>query len=286
MDKRLGGLLQIHAAVLLFGLTGIFGKSINLPARYITLGRVFFASFSMGLFFLVRKRDVRLKSAKDYVAIIFVGALLAFHWTAFYTSVQISTVAIALLTFAAYPIFVTFIEPAMFGEKLKKIDVLFSFIMFAGVLLIVPAFDLGNNMTVGLLWGLAASVVFAFMSLLNRKFASNYGGSVVAFYEQGAAALFLSPILLFYRPAATARDMGLLVLLGILFTGVAHSLFIGGMKYVRAQTAGIIASLESVYGIISAALLLGEIPSVRELIGGAIILGTAFYSTLRSQKEG
>ena len=58
------------------------------------------------------------------------------------------------------------------------------------------------------------------------------------------------------------------------------------MKHVRAQTAGIIASLESVYGIISAALILGEIPSLRELVGGAVILGTAAYSTLMSSKEG
>lgn len=285
MDKRGRGLLQIHAAVLLFGLTGLFGKSIDLPARYITLGRVFFASVSMGLFFLIKKYDIRPKCAKDCIAMILTGALLAFHWTAFYASVQISTVAIALLTFAAYPIFVTFTEPVMFSEKLKKADVIAAMVMFIGVLLIVPSFDIKNDMTIGLLWGTAGSAAFAAMSLMNRKFASNYGGSVVAFYEQGAAALFLLPMLLFYRPAATARDMGLLVLLGIVFTGVAHSLFIGGMKYVRAQTAGIIASLESVYGIIFAALLLKEIPTIRELAGGVIILVTAFYSTMRSGTE-
>lgn len=285
MDRRGRSLFEIHIAVLLFGLTGLFGKSVDIPARYITLGRVFFATLSMGIYFLMRKKSVRLASKADYLAISLLGVLLAFHWTAFYTSVQVSTVAIALLTFSAYPIFVTFLEPLMFRERLQKIDALFAFIMFMGVLLIVPAFDIGNNLTVGLLWGMAGSVSFAVMSLLNRRFAARYDGSVVAFYEQGAAALVLLPMLLFYRPAVSAKDWGLLVLLGVVFTGVAHSLFIGGMKHVRAQTAGIIASLETVYGIISAALLLGEIPSLRELAGGAIILGTAAYSTLRSSKE-
>ncbi|MDO4561593.1 MAG: DMT family transporter [bacterium] len=285
MDRRGRSLFEIHIAVLLFGLTGLFGKSVDIPARYITLGRVFFATLSMGIYFLMRKKSVRLASKADYLAISLLGVLLAFHWTAFYTSVQVSTVAIALLTFSAYPIFVTFLEPLMFRERLQKIDALFAFIMFIGVLLIVPAFDIGNNLTVGLLWGMAGSVSFAVMSLLNRRFAARYDGSVVAFYEQGAAALVLLPMLLFYRPAVSAKDWGLLVLLGVIFTGVAHSLFIGGMKHVRAQTAGIIASLETVYGIISAALLLGEIPSLRELAGGAIILGTAVYSTLRSSKE-
>ncbi len=285
MDRRGRSLFEIHIAVLLFGLTGLFGKSVDIPARYITLGRVFFATLSMGIYFLMRKKSVRLASRADYLAISLLGVLLAFHWTAFYTSVQVSTVAIALLTFSAYPIFVTFLEPLMFRERLQKIDALFAFIMFMGVLLIVPAFDIGNNLTVGLLWGMAGSVSFAVMSLLNRRFAARYDGSVVAFYEQGAAALVLLPMLLFYRPAVSAKDWGLLVLLGVVFTGVAHSLFIGGMKHVRAQTAGIIASLETVYGIISAALLLGEIPSLRELAGGALILGTAAYSTLRSSKE-
>lgn len=285
MDKRGRGLLQIHAAVLLFGLTGIFGKSINLPARYITLGRVFFASLSMGLFFLVKKNDIKLRCVKDFIYMFLTGALLAFHWTAFYASVQISTVAVALLTFAAYPIFVTFTEPVIFGEKLKKADILAALVMFFGVLLIAPSFDIKNNMTVGLLWGTAGSAAFAAMSLMNRKFASNYSGGIVAFYEQGAAALLLLPMLFFYRPQASARDIGLLVLLGIIFTGAAHSLFIGGMKHVRAQTAGIIASLESVYGIIFAAFILKEIPTARELIGGAVILITAFYTTMRSKTE-
>jgi len=94
----------------------------------------------------------------------------------------------------------------------------------------------------------------------------------------------LLPLLLFSRPVMTGLDWGLVVLLGVVFTGVAHSMFIGGMRVVRAQTAGMIASLESVYGIIFAALILGEIPSLRELLGGVIILGTATYSTLRSSK--
>lgn len=285
MNIRRRNLIEIHIAVLLFGLTGLFGKAIDIPARYIVLGRVFFASLSMGLFFMVRGKSIRLRRASDYPCLLAVGLILALHWTSFYTSVQVSTVAIALLTFSAYPIFVTFLEPVFFHERLKGMDVLFSLVMFAGVVLVVPEFNIKNNMTIGMLWGMLGSISFAVMSLLNRKFASRYDGSTVAFYEQAAASAALMPMLFFDRPAVSPADWGLLVLLGVLFTGVAHSLFIGGMQNVRAQTAGIIAGLETVYGIISAALLLGEIPSIKELSGGFIILGTALISTLRSSKE-
>ena len=145
----------------------------------------------MGIYFLIKGHNICLSKKADYIVICSIGALLAFHWTAFYTSVQVSTVAIALITFSAYPIFVTFFEPLMFRERLKKADAFFALIMFMGVLIIVPELNIENNLTVGLLWGLAGSVSFAVMSLLNRKFASSYDGSVIAFYEQGVAALVL-----------------------------------------------------------------------------------------------
>ena len=286
MDVRTRNLIEIHLSVVLFGLTGLFGKFISLPAPHIVLGRVFFASVSMGLYFFFRKKDVRLARGADYAAMAAVGAVLALHWTAFYLSVKLSTVAIGVLTFAAYPIFVTFLEPFFFREKLRGADVLAAFVMFGGVLLVVPRTGAGPDMTSGMIWGMVGSVSYAVMSLLNRKFVSRYEGSVVAFYEQGTAALLMLPILLFDRPHASALDWALLAVLGVVLTGVAHSLFISGMRSVRAQTAGVIASLESVYGIAAAALLIGEFPTLRELAGGAVILGTAFVSTLRSSREG
>ncbi len=286
MDIRTRNLIEIHLSVVLFGLTGLFGKFISLPAPHIVLGRVFFASVSMGLYFLFRKKGVRLARGADYAAMAAVGAVLALHWTAFYLSVKLSTVAIGVLTFAAYPIFVTFLEPFFFREKLRGADVLAAFVMFGGVLLVVPPTGAGPEMTAGMIWGMAGSVSYAVMSLLNRKFVSRYEGSVVAFYEQGTAALLMLPILLFERPQAAALDWALLVILGVVLTGVAHSLFISGMRSVRAQTAGVIASLESVYGIAAAALFIGEFPTLRELAGGAVILGTALISTLRSSREG
>jgi len=74
-----------------------------------------------------------------------------------------------------------------------------------------------------------------------------------------------------------------LVLLGVLFTAVAHSLFIKGLTNVKAQTASIIASLEPVYGIIFAVIILSEIPTLRVVIGGSIILGATFYTTIKSK---
>jgi drug/metabolite transporter (DMT)-like permease len=66
---------------------------------------------------------------------------------------------------------------------------------------------------------------------------------------------------------------------------LAHTLFIRGMRGVNAQTASLVASLEPVYGILFALILLGEVPTVRTVLGGAIILGAVLLVTLRAAKS-
>lgn len=76
------------------------------------------------------------------------------------------------------------------------------------------------------------------------------------------------------------------MLLGVVFTGLSHSLFIDGLKSVSAKTASIITTLEPVYGIAAAALLLGEVPGIRMIAGGAVILGAAAYETVIARGSG
>lgn len=286
MKEESKNLLELHTAVLLFGLSGLFGKLLIIPAVLITLGRVIFANLAMCLFFKIRHVNVRLRAKKDYAALLLAGLLLAIHWTTFFMSVQFSTVAVAVLTYSTYPIFVTFLEPVMSKEKITLSNVIAAFVIFAGVLLIVPEFDLYNHATIGIVCGLAASMSYALISVLNRKYVGTYPGPVVTFYEQSTVAVLLLPALLFPKDVSffSTANIALLFLLGTVFTALAHSLFTCGLKTIRAQTAGIIASLESVYGVIAAAVFLGEIPTTKEIIGGVIILGTALWITLQAKK--
>jgi drug/metabolite transporter (DMT)-like permease len=275
------GLFEIHIAVLLFGLAGLFGKLVNQPPAVIVFGRVFFAMAFLLPVLWYRKQSLRLDRGTDYLALLFQGLILAVHWGTFFKAIQVSTVAVGLITFSTFPIFVTFLEPLFFREKLRPADVILALVTFMGVLLVVPAFNLDNTTTRGALWGITSGLTFALLSILNRKYAKAYSSLVVAFYQDAAAAVILLPFLFMPAPVMTLKDVLLLALLGIAFTGIAHSLFIKGLACVKAQTASIIASLEPVYGILAAALLLGAIPALREISGGVIILGTALYATAK-----
>ena len=275
------GLFEIHIAVLFFGLAGLFGKLVDQPPAVIVFGRVFFAMAFLLPALWYRKQSLRLDRTADYLALLFQGLILAVHWVTFFKSIQVSTVAVGLITFSTFPIFVTFLEPIFSKEKLKPADIALALVTFMGVVIVVPAFSLDNTTTQGALWGITSGLTFALLSIMNRKYARSYSSLVVAFYQDAAAALFLLPFLFMPTPAMTLPDMLLLALLGIVFTGVAHSLFIKGLAHVKAQTASIITSLEPVYGILAAAIVIGAIPVLRELTGGAVILGAALYATAR-----
>lgn len=279
------GLAQIHSAVLFFGLAGLFAKVVDQPASVIVLGRVFFATLLLILVLYLRRQPFRLRKGADYAALAFQGMVLALHWWSFFQAIQVSTVALGLITFSTFPVFVAFLEPIFFGESFRTSNLVLAVLTLVGVVLVVPEWEPGNATTQGAVWGIVSGFTFAVLSLLNRRFVGIYSSLKVALYQDAAAALILLPWVAVAAPVIGSRDLTLLVLLGVVFTGISHSLFIQGLATVRAQTASIIACMEPVYGILAAAVILGEIPSARVLTGGAVILACAGYASIAHAQE-
>jgi drug/metabolite transporter (DMT)-like permease len=277
-------LFQVHLAVFLFGLSGLFGKFLALPATVIVLGRTGFASLALGLWLIGQRQSFRLFRARDLLGLILLGLLLAFHWVSFFRSIQLSTVAIGLLTFSSFPVFVTLLEPLFFPIRWQWQDAVKAALVVLGVALVIPEYRLEAEMTVGAFWGLLSGLSFALLQLLNKGYRQRLSALLIAFYQD----LFAFISLLFVAPLTgisfSGLELGLLVVLGVLCTAVAHTLFIESLAVLRTQTASIISALEPVYGIALAALLLEEVPNLRTLLGGLLIVGTTSLVSLQSQK--
>lgn len=275
-------LLQAHLAVLLFGLAGVIGRGVASPAFVVTFARVLFSSITLGLFFLLRRQSIRLRRPGDFAMLALAGVIMAAHWTMFMASIQKAGVAVGTITFATFPLFVTFLEPLMFHEKLKPGGIVQALIMLIGVVVLAPLGKPDPGLLYGILLGMGSSLTYAMLSLLNRRFTADYFSSQVCFYEQGVATIVLLPVMFILRPEVIAADIPYLIVLGIVCTAIAHSLFIASFAGLKVRTAGIISGMETVYSIILASLILAELPSMREIIGGVIILGVVMYSTLKS----
>ena len=272
-------LLQVHASVFLFGLSGLFGKFLALPASVIVLGRTAFATLALGLVLAWGRGPVRLRSPQDGLGMALLGGLLAFHWVSFFVSIQLATVAIGLLTFSSFPVFVTLLEPLLFKTPWRWRDGATAALVVLGVALVIPDYRLGSATTAGAIWGLLSGLSFALLQLLNKGYRQRYSALAIAFYQNLFACLSLLLVAPLTSLVLSTGELGLLLVLGVLCTAVAHTLFIESLAVLRTQTASVISALEPVYGIVLAVLLLGEVPTLRTLAGGSLIVGTTLWAS-------
>ena len=279
--KKISSLFEVHLAVIFFGLAGLFGKWIDLPPSLITYGRCAFAFAALFFLILFSKERFALKRVSHYCAFAGLGMLLALHWWTFFHSIQMSTVAVGLLTFSTFPVFTVFLEPLFFKEKITWTDIVAALITLGGIACIVPDFDMSHSTTVGAIFGVLSGASFAVLQILNRKYVQNYSGRLITFYQTGIASFALLPAVSVANSGFSLSDVGMLAVLGVLCTATAHSLFINGLRSVKVRSASIIAGLEPVYGIVFAILFLHEIPSWKEICGGAVILSAASWVSFK-----
>jgi len=200
----------------------------------------------------------------------------------------VSSVAIGLLTFSTFPVFITFLEPVLFGERLVWFDVITALLVFAGLFCVIPAYDFSNQVTQGALWGVLSGFTFAVLSLCNRMHAKRLPPLLVSFYQLSVAALITLPFVVVSGAHPSKTDIFFTMILGIVFTAIAQTLFIGSLKHIRAHLAGVTVALEPLYGIILAVIILHEIPAWKTVVGGLVILGAvtgASIGPFRPQKQ-
>jgi drug/metabolite transporter (DMT)-like permease len=274
-------LIQLHFSVLLAGGAGLFAKFVETSPAVITCGRTLFGSSALAVMAVLIQSDLRVRCRKDLLMLAGSGAILALHWFSFFVAIRVSTVAIGLLAFSSFPLFVTFLEPVIFRERLRGHDVITAVLVVLGLILVTPNWDLSNHLTQGVLWGVFSAFTYALLSLMSRWYVRVYPTVTVAFYQQAFAALCALPFALSWQGSFNGRDLGLLVLLGVVFTGLAQGLAVASLRHLRAQTVGVAYGMEPVYGVVFAWLMLHELPSARTLCGGALICGAVLWTSFR-----
>lgn len=280
LKKR--ALAAVHLAVLLFGLSGLLGKLLSLPPLIIVFGRTAWA-FAALVLLLGLRRQLYLPHRSDWELLLVSGAVLSLHWYTFFESIQVSSVAVGLVTFSSFPLFVTFLEPIFFRESLQKRDLATATLVVLGLLLVVPTYSFVNRVTLGAFWGVCSGASFAVLALMNRRFAIRNSALSIAAVQNGVAALVLLPFAWKVGFHFQGYDFWYLLFLGVVCTALAHALFISGLAQIRAQTASVLAGLEPVYGILLALIVLGEQPAWRTLLGGSLILAAVVFASLKAR---
>lgn len=283
LPRRAEGLLGLHLANLLLAGTALFPKLITLPADQIVALRSLVALAA--LYAYVRLAGVRLAlpRGRDRWRLALVSLLMAAHWVSLFWAIQMTTVAVGLICLFTYPTVVVFLEPWLLGERVRAVDAAAGLAVIAGVYLVVPGRQeaAGPEFATGIALGLASAVLYALRHVLYRRWLSGYPSSAMMLYQVAAVALLLLPLLAGGVDLASDRRWLYLLLLGVFFTALPHTLLAHSLRVLRARTMSLVTGLQPVYGTLLAVLVLREIPDPATVAGGLLIVAAATFESLR-----
>ena len=284
MQHSREGLLAVHAAVLIFGFTALFSKLLALPALDITFYRSIFAFIAIAIYMAYKKQSYSLNRSQDYFMAASLGVLLATHWVSYFYAMQVSSIAVGVIALYTYPVITVFLEPFFHGEKPHVIDVVTSFAVLFGIYLIVPEFSLDNNTMLGVLSGVFSALMMSLRNIMHRHYFSTYPASQALLYQTVVVVLTLFAFTEMQVSVIEGEQWWLLVLLGIAFTALPHTLFAHSLLHLKAKTVSLIACVQVVYAAVFAAIFLGELISLNVIIGGFIVVSAAMFESLPKKK--
>jgi len=284
MTNKQKSLIAVHSSVVIFGLTALFSKLIELSALEITVLRSIFAAMIILAIFYWQKASPLLAKQSDYGMAFLLGFLLAVHWVTYFHAMQVSTIAIGVISLYTFPIITVFLEPFFNREKPRVRDISSAFLVLFGIYLLVPEFSLDNEINQGILWGVFSAVCFSLRNLIQGYHFKGNSAKHSLMYQTLAAFILLIPFSYEVIPDVTTYQWGQLIVLGIFFTALPHTLLAFSLLNLKTKTVSLIACIQVVYATLFAILLLNEQPNLATIIGGVIVISVAMYESLNTGK--
>lgn len=270
-------LVQMHLSVLLWGITGVLGRSIDLSEGVLVWYRLLLTILTLFIHAIWTKRFA-VPDRKSLLQMGSIGIILMVHWLFFYGAIKYSNISITLSMLASQALLTSVIEWLFYKKPFSRSDLFFGAIAMVGIWIIFMSE--GVYLT-GIILSLIAAVVGTFFNIFNKPIVEKHDTIMVSLIEIFMGFLVLSFLLPFYvsyfdisKLFPSGNDWILLWILAFVCTHLTLILSLNALRYLDAFTLNLSVNLEPVYGIILAALIFHEHESLtlRFYIGGALIL--------------
>ena len=285
----MNGKVKILTSMAVFGTIGIFVRFIPLPSAVIAFCRGVLGCLFLLLFMLTTGKKMRLQDIKaNGWKLAVSGAAIGINWILLFEAYRYTTVAIATICYYLAPAFMTLASPLV-GEKLTVKKLACIGVALLGMVFVSGVFQGSEGGSLlGVLLGIGAALFYATVILLNKTL-SPIGAYDRTFCQLGTAALVVVPYILLGDGISFAQmntlSWVMLIIVGIVHTGIAYTLYFGAIRDVNAQTAAILSYLDPVLSILLSALILRERLDIFSITGAVMILGSALYSELPGRKN-
>ena len=280
--KNLSGLI---IATFLISTSGVLGRYIAMPSEVIIWFRSFFAMIFLFIFCKYQKIDLRITHKKIQIPLVLSSIFMAAHWITYFYALKLSNVALGMLSLYTFPVITALLEPIFLKTQLKTTHIYLGIVILLGLSIMAPDFNLENSNVRGILFGLFSALCYSIRILILKKIVKNYHGSMLMFYQTFVITILLIPVIFLMDVSGFQSQFPYLLILAIVTTAIGHSLMIHSLKFFSASTATLISSIQPVFGILIAFIIVNEIPSLNTIWGGLLILSTVGIEAIRSKKS-
>lgn len=277
-------ILEINVAMLFISTSGVLGRHIDLPPA-VTIGiRALGAVILLAIF--IKWKGLSFKLAlKDAPAILLSGVFMGMHWVTYFYSLQLSNVAIGMLSLFTFPVMTSLLEPIFLKTKFSKIHLLLGLLVLIGIYFLAPEFNADNDYFLAILIGLVSALCYSLRNLLVKTKIKEYNGSVVMWYQVLVIAVMLIPAYFLFETDGFVSQLPYIAVLALVTTALGHTLFLFSLKRFSVTAASLMSSVQPIYGIILGIIFLNEIPGWRTVLGGALILVSVVVESLRAARS-
>ncbi|MBE6954859.1 MAG: DMT family transporter [Ruminococcaceae bacterium] len=216
------------------------------------------------------------------------GLALAIHFVLWFESLQHTSVASSTTIVCTEVIWVCLGFRLFLKGRLTRKAAAAIAISLVGSVLIAYSDSGSGTQLYGDILALLAAIAVAIYTLIGRVVRSSVSTTVYTFlvYTTCAAVLVLTCLVQGHGPleyGVSAIIVGLL--LAVFSTILGHSIFSWCLKYFSPAFVSASKLCEPVVAAIFAAFLFSEIPSLLQVLGGALILGGVFYYSRLETKQ-
>lgn len=279
-------LLQLNAAVFLWGFTGVLGRLITLNETALVWYRLLITVISLWImfFFFKKRKSLPLRSIL-YIGLI--GTIQALHWVCFYGSIKYANVTIALTCLSTSALLSSLLEPVVMRKRFDPLEILLGFFAIAGIVVI---YNTHLGFSAGIIIGLISALLTVIVSVMNKKMIGTYDAESITLYQLSGGFVGLTLLLPVYYflfdgsfALPASMDWLWLLILSWVCTILTFFLYIHSLKKVSAFTMNLTLTLEPIYGIMLAFFIFKENQLLNAwfYIGFALIILAVLLHTLR-----
>ena len=286
-DRR--SLVMLVSSMLIFGTIGVFRRFIPVSSAFLAFSRGLLGGLCILLFLRLKKRKAEGRlPRRTLLGLIVSGALIGINWILLFEAYNHTTVAVATLCYYMQPTIVMLLSPLVFREKLTAKKAACAAVAILGMVLVSGV--AGGSGTQGssfrgVLLGLGAAVFYSAVVIMNNMIVG-VDPWRKTYIQLLSAGLAMVPYLLLtggVDPGSfTPLTVVLLLVVGIVHTGIAYVLYFGSMDGLRVQSVAILSYIDPVSALLFSAILLQEPLSLLNIVGAVMIIGSAVVSELET----